>query len=385
MKRSIKPVLFPSAAVAALVLSLVYAQGSDAPNAAAPEPVATVIPEARVVRVRPAHHRGELTAFGQARSRFEVTLAAQVSGRVTNVATEADSGFIVDGERVLITIEDIQYRMAVADARRALADAELTQLQERRQSERAREEWEAAELDEAPSDLALRVPQLAAADAAIGSARASLANARNNLRLTRIRAPFSAVLVERLVGPGAVVQPGTPLLRIASVDRAEIRVPLSAAQWSTIDSESGAPVTIIGPDSMEQWEGYVLRVEQHVGRDDRQRALVVALDEPMAAAQPLRSGTFVSVTLPTQDIGDAYRLPATALDPNGRVWRVDADGRAMPFEIASTISLNDEVVVQPRTPLGEIDVLVRPLANLTEGTRVKPIPLYQALLGRTTP
>ncbi|MEM6773790.1 MAG: efflux RND transporter periplasmic adaptor subunit [Pseudomonadota bacterium] len=384
MNRVIQRVWFPALALTLLALALVFASGRFAPEPAATEPAAPPVPEARVITSVPGRHQGAITAFGQARARFEVTLSAQVSGRVLAVATEADSGFEVGPERVLVEIEDIQYRMAVADGRRALADARLNLQQEQRQAERALAEWKSAAFDEEPSDLALRVPQLAAADAAIESAASALVNAENNLRLTKVAAPFSAVVVERLVGPGDVVQMGTPLLRIASVDRVEVRVPLSAQQWSAIAPEAGAAVTVIGPDSAQRWPGYVLRLEQHMGRDDRQRALVIAVDEPLAREQPLYPGTFVSIDVPTRLVEAAYRLPATALSPDGLLWMADSQGALSAIEPRRTINLNDEILAIAPYPLGEASFLVRPLANLTVGSRVQPVEIHAELVGGLT-
>jgi RND family efflux transporter MFP subunit len=382
---SLRRWLLPILAALALLLALVYASGIFVTQAPPEAPRAPVAPEARVMTVRPSTHGGTVTAFGQARARFEVTLAAQVSGQVTAVAVEADSGFQVDERRVLVEIEDLPYRMAVADAERALADAELRLQQERRQADRALKEWQVAELEEEPSALALREPQLAAAEAAIASAEASLANARNNLRLTRVTAPFPAVVVERLVGPGDVVQPGTPLVRIASLDRAEIRVPLSDRQWASIRAETGAAVTVIGPDAEEHWPGYVLRLEQHRGRATRQRALVIAVDAPLARERPLLPGTFVSVAVPTRKLTEAYRLPATALSADGLLWHAGGDGRLSTFRPERTIALDDEILAVPPEPLGEVSILVQPLASLTVGSRVRAVEINPALYGVLSP
>ncbi|MEM1144048.1 MAG: efflux RND transporter periplasmic adaptor subunit [Pseudomonadota bacterium] len=379
----------PLLALLLLGLSIVYANGSlSSAESTSNQPQAAplaVIPEARVMTLRPAAQSGSLTAFGQARARFEVTLAAQVSGRVITVATEADSGFQVSDEQVLVEVEDVPYRMAVADAERALADAELALLQEQRLAERARAEWRTADFADEPSDLAFRVPQLKAANAAIRSATTALENAQNNLRLTRIAAPFPAIVVQRLVSPGDIVQQGTPLLRVASVDRAEVRVPLSAQQWQSIQPRAGASVTVFGPDSVQRWPGYVLRLEQHMGGDDRQRAVVVAVDDPLGSEAPLLSGAFVSVQLPTKVLADAYRLPATALSAEGLLWCVDENSRLAAFRPATTVNLNDEILAVPPEPLGEVAFLVRPLANLTVGSEVRSVEANPLLIGTRSP
>ncbi|MEM1230831.1 MAG: efflux RND transporter periplasmic adaptor subunit [Pseudomonadota bacterium] len=368
-----------------LGLAVVYASGVLNPPSAPATPVSAVVPEARTLTLTPATHQGTVTAYGQARARFEVTLAAQVGGRITAVAAQADSGFEVGEALTLVEIEEIPYTMAVAEAQRALADAQLRLLQEQRQAERARAEWRSASFDGEPSALALRKPQLHAARAAIESAQATLANARNNLRLTAVHAPFPAVVVERLVGPGDVVQVGTPLLRLASLDRAEIRVPLSEAQWASVQPQAGAAVAVSGPGAGDRWPGYVLRLEQHRAAEDRQRALVVAVDSPLAGDQPLLSGTFVSVALPTRALADAYRVPATALSADGLLWRADERGQLAAFRPATLIHLDDELLAVAPTPLGEIALLVRPLAHLTVGSPVRSVPAEATLFGGLPP
>jgi RND family efflux transporter MFP subunit len=301
---------------------------------------------------------------------LDLELTAEVNGRVLTVDERVDSGRTVAPEQVLVRIDDLPLRRALAEARRSLADARLELAQEQSQAARARAEWATADFDIEPSALVFRKPQLAAAQAAVDAAVARVEAASDELSKAEVRAPFPALVIERLVDPGDVVSSGTPLARLVSQDRVEIRVPLSDRQWAILDASADLPVEVSSQAGGEHWSGYVLRSERHVNISDRQRALVIAIDQPLEQAPPLYPGTFVAVHLPSRPIDAAFRLPASALTPDGHLWYIDAEGQARRFRPRAHFRFDDDIVAIPPASLDTADIVIRPLASLSEGTPV---------------
>ncbi|QQR83441.1 efflux RND transporter periplasmic adaptor subunit [Candidatus Peregrinibacteria bacterium] len=62
--------------------------------------------------------------------------------------------------------------------------------------------------------------------------------AREEWENTQIKAPFTGIIIERMVEPGQVVQPGMVLMKIA--DPIHIKVVAQIAQEDAISIESGA-------------------------------------------------------------------------------------------------------------------------------------------------
>ena len=133
----------------------------------------------------------DVSTQGEVRPRTDISLTAQVSGRVVSTSGEFVNGGAFDEGDTLIKIEDAPYRAAAAAARARLA-------QEEAESNLAREDYEELGLNADPTALALRLPQLE-------QARAEYDAAKLNLDRTTIRAPFDGRVRERIVGIGQFV------------------------------------------------------------------------------------------------------------------------------------------------------------------------------------
>ena len=142
----------------------------------------------------------------------------------------AEGAFFSRGQ-TLLWIEDADYRLAVAQAEAAVAQARVGLEREEAEADLARREW--AELGEGEaSPLTRREPQLAQARAALAAAEASLEQARLNLARTRVQAPYDGRMRGKQADVGQFVGAGAPLATVYSTDAAEIRLPVLARRTS---------------------------------------------------------------------------------------------------------------------------------------------------------
>jgi len=152
--------------------------------------------EITVMDTQVATYAAEINASGLVEPRYSLTITSQVSGEVTQIADQFESGQIIKKGLLLATLKNTELASQVASAKNSVASAELALKEEIRQGEQARAEWEASGFNEAPdSDLVLREPQLAAAQAELDSAKAALMNAQSDFENTKITAPFDALVV----------------------------------------------------------------------------------------------------------------------------------------------------------------------------------------------
>lgn len=194
-------------------------------------------------------------------SEREIPIHSEVSGRV--VAIEVEEGDLVEAEAVLCTLEDVDERLALEDARvareearnaaeqatlaieEARARATSTQLaydQARRDHERdqrlfegsdvassvseqalesSRLAMETAKSDHATARIALDKAKLAATAAEIAAERMGVAydQARRALDQRTITAPFGGVIATRMVRLGQSVGPADPLFVLTDTTR----------------------------------------------------------------------------------------------------------------------------------------------------------------------
>ena len=96
-----------------------------------------IAPDVGVIQVTTGPHAVTVEAFGSAKSRYQMTLTAQVSGQVSELAIAFESGRIVNKGDRLLTLEDSDYRAALASAKHDLASARVDLLEAEREAEQA--------------------------------------------------------------------------------------------------------------------------------------------------------------------------------------------------------------------------------------------------------
>lgn len=231
----------------------------------------------------------------------------------------------------------------------------------RRAADVAQAQWRSAEAQQTAnasgSELAQVLARVQEAEAAVDAARARLAQAR-------VLAPGDAVLLQRLVEPGQIVQPGTRLAElslrqppqlVAQVDE-KFLGQLAVGQVASVvaDAFPGRP-----------FEARVAFIAPLV---DAQRGAVEVKFALPAPPDFLRDDLTVSVEIATARRARALVLPAEGLRAGGAV-HVLADGRIEARTVQTGLRSLAEVEVLQGLREGELVVLD---GVLPPGTRARP-------------
>ncbi|MCC4832477.1 efflux RND transporter periplasmic adaptor subunit [Shewanella sp. 10N.7] len=349
----------------------------------------SLLSQVAVQATQVASYQAEVTGYGETKPRFELSYASEISGRIEWLAESFESGRIVKKGELLAKFDDTSYQQAVSQAKAEVATAQLELLEEQRQGEQARSEWERSGLKGEPSSpLVLRQPQLASATATLENAQKTLAKAERDLEFTNITAPFDGVIVSRDVQLGSFINVGGTVAMLYSVDRVEIEIPLSDKQWANlpqVDSfESSADnlnerwsatIEATGSDSHtgQQWSAYVERSHQYVTQDTRQRSLVLVVDKPLSQDTPLFPGTFIKATIEGVTLDNLWELPASARSQQGEIWTVDTEGLLQKTLAVTQFERQNKIYVNPTLMTSTAQVVKRPLSNFKAGMKVMPM------------
>lgn len=191
----------------------------------------------------------ERTAQAQVVSLNESRIAAEISGRV--VALPVEPGQRIARGALVARLDCTDHELAADSARAALdaseARAHLTRLQHARARKLADEGFISADA------LDARAAELDAARAEVAVRRAALETARAATAKCVVRAPFPAIVVERLAQQGELAVPGTPLARLLDTSRIEVRAEVQTADAD--DLRGARDARLETPDG-----GYPLRL-----------------------------------------------------------------------------------------------------------------------------
>jgi len=167
-----------------------------------------------------------------------------------------------------------------------------------------------------------------------------VSEAELGLERTAISVPFAGRVMSESVDVGQFVTSGQTLARVYSTDVARIVVPFQdrQLQWFAIPSpvldltpspgraelESDVNVTVSAAfaGKRRQWSGRVARTAGQVDRQSRMVDVVIEVDDPFDAANPvpLMPGMFVEVAIAGHRLEDVVRVPRFALRADRRVW-----------------------------------------------------------------
>jgi len=271
---------------------------------------------------------------GPVEPRTETTLVAQVAGQIVSVSPNfIAGGFFRKGE-ILLQIDPSDYETGLLRAQASLASRRARYADEKARSEQALKDWTNLGREGQPSDLVLRKPQLAEAQAGVQAAEAELQEAERDLQRTRIRVPYDGLVRSKGVDVGQYVAPGTPLGVTFAIDTAEIRLPLSGGDLAYLDLPSATrldqahrvPVTLTatGDGLGGRWQAEIVRTEGIVDAASRVVYAVAEVVDPygvlgQSRQAELKMGTFVQAEILGRRVERVVVLPRSVLHPEDTV------------------------------------------------------------------
>ncbi len=367
----------------------------------------------------------EIYGSGTVQPREEVTLGAEVAGRLVYVNPAFQEGSRVPGGAVLFRIDASDYNNRVRSAQADIAaqDVAVLQAQEemaiagaelqrfaQRQSTREALSRSIDENDYAarilppeglrttapertssqtaePNILATREPQLRSARAARERAQAQLADARLALSRTVVRAPFAGIVRSEDAAVGTLVQPGQALGSMVASGSYEVRISLTEAEANLVPALFAAgsvrvPATVMLDfgDTTWRWNAYVDRVDPILDPETRTIDVFLRVPDPMRGgvpvvgeeqadigpSPPLLLGSFVSAAISGGSEQAFARIPLGALRPDDQIWVLrGGELKIVPVEV---LQRTDEFAYVTGDGLGERGVVITsPLRTPVDG------------------
>jgi RND family efflux transporter MFP subunit len=235
----------------------------------------------------------------------QVLLNARVAGEVTEVAvregeTVSQGGVVLRQDSREVNARLAQAEAAVQSSRAELATA-LEQVDKFRQLAQQKF-FSRNELNKAETQAAVYESQLRANEAAVAMARKERENAT-------LRAPFSGMVAERMVQPGQLVMPNTPLLSLVDLSELELAIQLPSSEMARI--RTGQQVSFkVDAYGDEAFKGTIVRMNPVAKASNRKITVYALVKNP---GQRLRGGLFVRGQLHDATGVEGLAIPVTAV------------------------------------------------------------------------
>jgi multidrug resistance efflux pump len=224
--------------------------------------------------------------------------------------------------------------------------------------------------------------EISAAEAGVAKAKKSLELVNLNKQAMTLRAPFAGTILRRLVEPGVVVTPGTPIVSIVDFSQKRVRAEFDVGRL--LDIKQGMQVELtsraLGKDALDGKVEKILGVGTRKLHADDPAAprggevleVIISIEEPKSdlkkkAYDALRPGLRMDADV-TLEKADNVIVAKTSFVPqeNGneyvlRLDRPSANGTTeQPKNRNVVCGLRDESFVEIKHGLEEGDVIVKP-------------------------
>lgn len=296
---------------AACCVLMTGCSAGDAPTAPGPRVV-----EVFTVNSEQASGRRSLTGTVRALERSE--LGFEIPGLVRAVHVRLDSEF-GEGD-ILAELDTATLELGVTAAASQLRGARARRDEARLNFDRL----SALAASGAVSRSALDGARagLESAEADVAALVADLSRAREALGFGQLKAPYAGRVSQRLIEPGQVVQPGQPVLSIASTSNG-VEVVVNVPDRMRSAYSPGSRVEVLGVDQ-RTFTGLVTELGASTTGSGLFPAVIRLND-----AEGLNPGASVRVSIEVEPGRDTLQIPLTALlaEPGDRaaVWVVNTD------------------------------------------------------------
>lgn len=336
-----------------------------------------------VQQLKPQRFTVVVDTFGTVQPKTQSALVAQESGQINYVSSQfRNGGFFSKGD-VLLKLDQRDYLAEVKIAESDLLSAEQTLLEEQANARQAAKDWKRLGNGQAPSDLVLRKPQLAAAQANLLSAEAGLTQAKLALERTEVTAPYDGRILEQLVDFGQVLAANSQVAEIYSTDSVEIRLPINNSDIDLVNFpeefriknslQSIIEARFTSSLSKNQtWLGKIIRTEGAIDSDSQQLYIVAQIEDPynpeLHPGASIKIGQYVNAEVQGKTLDDAIVINNSSIYQGSYVYIV-VDGLLKRRDIDIRWQNSQNTIIDKGLNAGEL-LVTTPLGQVSSGTRV---------------
>ena len=338
-------------------------------GARATAPAEAQVRPARVIEIN-YHLRGRSTVMaGTVVPRIEATFGFRVAGKI--VERLVDVGATVHQGQVIARLDPADYRLAVDNARAALASADADWQRAKADHER----YQALRNTAAYMAQTMETRQSAAmtAQARVDQARSQLATAENNLAYTVLHADATGVVTAVVAEVGQVMAQGQGVVKVARTDELEILVGVPENRLAAMRQVPEA--------TFELWSDkgtkYAARLRELSPSADPVTRTYPARFTVVERPAFIGLGMTATLTFERADLAPVANVPLSAIFQHGTqpaVWVVDrATGEVSLRDVTIARWRDDTAAILSGVKHGEL-VATAGVHKLEPGQKVKPVP-----------
>ncbi|MBL1292917.1 MAG: efflux RND transporter periplasmic adaptor subunit [Thiotrichales bacterium] len=296
--------------------------------------------------------------FGSIHSRSQANIASEVAGRLLEVAEvgrlvkKGDTLARIDASAITLQHDELRAQITSEQARLTFFTSEVERLQQLAKTNHAAR----TQLEQMQSDRD-------ATRGALAAARSRLAQSKDRVERSQIKAPFSGTVAQRLLEPGEWADSGDAIVELIDINNLEVRARIPLDLMAYINAETALLIKSDKDETMA-----TLRSLVPIG-DVTSRLAELRLNFTHSDWRP---GQSVRVAIPTGEAKQSLVVPRDALvlrSNSTRVYRVNSNDIAEPVDVVLGNADGDWIEVIADLAAGD-RVVIRGAERLRPGQKV---------------
>lgn len=385
----------------------------------------TIVNAVSLVETIKAHKTSQdmiIRAFGTVRSGENLSLTAEVRGRIVEMSPDFEEGIYFPKGAFLMRIDPSSYSLNVDRLRTEIKrlDAEVARISQERKNfqvsltivkedlglvkaeyernlalakrkvvsqnllDQTQQRWLTSRqrAQEIENSLALIKPRTNLLKAQRQSVLVQMKEAQLDLERTEIRAPFECRMAKKLAEKGQFVTAGMKLANLYNVGIMEVEVHILPQDIVWLHFNSGGSVNLKGDPPARarvtfnaggqkiHWQGFVSRIKGQMEETTRTLPVIIELKSGhLGTGHPLLPGMFVTVEIVGKRVDDLYLLPQEAVHEDNSVYVVD-NGKIHIKSVKIFRRVDNQLYVKEGLEEGD-QIITRFPGVATEGMKVR--------------
>ena len=347
------------------------------------------VPVVEVMTPKLQSYTQKIRSSGSVETNLSTNLVSEVSGKVVDVKSAFQEGNYFKKGQHLLSIDAGDYRNAIVIAKAEVSQRTLEIKNEQNLARLAVRDFKLLGNNRRPGEIASRKPHIAAAMANLEAANIRLKQARDNLKKTKILAPYTGRIRSTNVNIGQFISPGTLLGEVYSTDYVEVRLPLSLADYEQLKlpesyqnqqavNKASLPKVVFSAQygsKTHQWEGSIVRASAAMDERTRQIPVIARIDDPFSKkagdnTPPIKIGQFLKAEILGTQRNNVYVIPTSSTRQNREVMLYE-EGKIniLPIEVLTTE--NDSLVVSANALPADAKLIITPMPSAKTGMKVR--------------
>lgn len=234
---------------------------------------------------------------------LEVDLAPKIQGVLANVYVELGDRFEAHDLIASLEVEVVRQEVVIAEAALRASQAEhqkseallLEAIARREKRELSLGDFATEEVYDAVLSEKVAVAQVEVSRSRVDQEKARVAILKRQMEDSNIKAPFAGAVAIRYRGPGSIVAPGVPIVRLISTEDLWVRIAVPESQSDKL--KMGVEISIRNDELDIETTGVIKNIAPEVDSATRMVIAEAELDKRAQRMSRLRPGMVVGVTL----------------------------------------------------------------------------------------